>query len=102
MATVRAKPLARDEGSSIPTTGTAFPIPTTVAVHQIKVWVDDAAYVGIGTAASPPAASETNSVHQEADTELVLTLDGIWQTDGTYIYVYSKAATTTARISFFG
>lgn len=103
MSVNRAKPLGRNEGTSITTSGSAFALPTTgPLVQQFKIYVTAAAYVGMGDAASPPAASASNSVHQEATTEVVYTLDGVRQTDGAYVYVYAKSGTIDARVSFFG
>lgn len=103
MSVRRSKPIGRDEDTGIDTNGSAFAIPNTgPLVQQFKVYVTAAAYVGVGDSASPPAASASNTVHQEATTEVVYTLDGIRQTDGAYVYVYAKASTIDARVSYFG
>ena len=102
MSVRRSKPIGRDEATGITTDGEAFPIPNGTAVtQQFKVFVTDPAYIGVGVSGTPPAASETNSVHQEADTEVVYTLDGTPALEQ-FVYIYSKATTIDGRISFFG
>jgi hypothetical protein len=67
----------------------------------VKVYVSAQAYIGIGQAASPPAASTTNSVYQEAATEEVYTLDGNDAAER-YLYVYAVTGTIVANVSMFG
>ncbi len=98
--TIRSRPLARDTNASVGTSGAAFDLsPSGVAAttSQVKVFVDAAAYVGVGNAASPPTVSATNSVYQEANTEEVYIVGPVG-----YLYVYSLASTLTARVSMFG
>ncbi len=65
--------------------------------------IRDRAYVGLGNVLTPiPAASATNSVYQEANTEVVYTLDGVSQTDGSHLYVYAVAGTVDVHVSYFG
>lgn len=102
MAT-RTKPVGRNTSAVVDTTGVAFALPTLATCLQFKIYVSAAAYVGMGTTASPiPAASTSNSVYQESGTEVVYSLDGA-TTDGTHIYIYSVAAgPMTARLSYYG
>ncbi len=96
--TLRSKPTARDDEAAVPTTGTAIPL--TVSIRQVKIYVSGRAYIGIGLDDSPPTASETNSTHQEASTEIVYVLDG-HAAYGTHVYVYAAAGTIICRISFY-
>lgn len=85
------------------TTGAAFDLAPSgstqpIAASQVKVFVDAAAYVGVGQSASPPAAATSNSVYQEAATVEVYVLDGQIR----YLYVYSQTGTLTVRVSLFG
>ena len=100
---LRSKPLSRATNASVGTSGAAFDLAASGATQpitptQIKVYVDAAAYVGVGQAASPPTAAATNSVYQEATTEEVYVLDGQIR----YLYVYAQTGTLTARVSMFG
>lgn len=99
---MRSKPIARDDAAAVDTDGSAFAIPTTVAARLVKIYVSARAFIGLGGDDSPPAATEDNTTHQEAATEVVYTLDGHTTLDGSHVYVYAVTGTLTARVSFYG
>lgn len=100
---MRTLPNGRATNAAVGTSGAAFAIASApYKTRQIKIKTDAQAYVGMGSASSPPAASETNSTYHESG-ELVYTLDDATQSQGiVYVYVYSLASTLTAFVSFYG
>jgi hypothetical protein len=100
---LRTKPIGRATSAAVGTTGVAFTNPnTTINPQQVSIYVSALAYVGFGTAASPPTASTSNSVSQESGTTVVYTLNGVPVLDGAYLYVYADSGTITTRINWFG
>ena len=103
---LRAVPLWRDTDATVDTTGVAYDLQasSTHPIHatQVKVYVSEAAYVGVGRTSSPPTASADNTVYQEAATEEVYTFSDN-QNFTKYLYVYAVTGTITAvRVSAFG
>jgi hypothetical protein len=99
---MRSKPLGRATQAAITTDGHAFTILQSKGpVRQIKVTVSADAFVGLGSAASVPAASTSNSTYHDTG-DLVYTLDGTQQTDGAYLYVWAVTGTTDAYVSYYG
>jgi hypothetical protein len=102
---LRARPLYRDVDAAVTTSGVSFQVQTSasypVKIHQVALWVDGLAFVGIGKSPTPPAPVQTNSVYQEANSERIYTLDGNDAYEG-YIYVYAASGTISCRFSRFG
>lgn len=98
VAQTRSIPLSYLTDAAVGTGGTAFLLPTTKRPRRVRISTSAAAFVGSGTAASPPAAAVTNTVYQAAGTQ-DYTLDdqGI-----PYFYVYSTTSTIVAFVSFLG
>ena len=99
---MRSKPVSRAAQAAITTAGHAFAIPSANPIRQFKLKVSAAAFVGIGTVLSPiPAAATSNTTYQDAG-ELVYTLNGTPQTDGSHLYVYAQSSTIDAEVSYYG
>ncbi len=96
----RTRPVSRATDAAAGTTGAAFAVPSTTSVTMVRINLSADGYVGMGDAASPPTAADTNTVYHASGTQDYY-LDGVRQTDGGYIYVYSVASTLVAKLSYF-
>lgn len=96
----RARPLGRATDAAVGTSGSAFQAPAK-QVSQVKVKVSADAYVGIGSAATPPAASASNSTYLDAGEQEIWSLD-MYADRSAYVYVYAVSGTLTAKVSWYG
>lgn len=97
----RTKPLSRATDAAVPTTGTAFAVPTLSNVTLVRIDLSADGYVGVGSVASPiPTAADTNTTYHKSGV-LDYYFDGVRQKDGAYIYVYSVATTLVAKLSYY-
>jgi hypothetical protein len=97
----RSRPISRGTDATCPTTGTAFAVPTTTTCRVVRVLLAAEAFVGFGSADTPPTASANNTVYQAAGTQDYI-LDGMRQTDLGYVYIYAPSGTIVAKVSFLG
>ena len=97
----RTRPVSRATDAAVGTGGTAFAVPTTTNITKISIKLSADGYVGMGSASSPPTVADTNTVYHFSGTTVDYFLDGVRQTDGAYVYVYSVAATLDAKLSYF-
>jgi hypothetical protein len=94
------RPFAYDTDAAVGTTGTAFALPVTTHTKVVRVSGAAAVLVGLGDAASPPAAAETNTSYQATGTQdYVLNGD---RSNPVYVYVYTLSSTTAVFVSFLG
>lgn len=87
--------------------GGAAAIPTSdadpfIAPTQVKVYVSAKAYVCMGDSDTPSGTKPTRCAVQQATTEEVYTLTGIVDDGLDYVWIYAKASTIDADVSFFG
>lgn len=97
MARGRKRGIGRATGSAA-TTGVAVPIPS--GATQVKIETVGAAFAGVGTSATVPAPTTSNSVAIAAGEP-----DENWDTEypgDTHIYIYGNGAATAYTVSFYG
>jgi hypothetical protein len=107
MGSLRSLPHGRDTDTAVDTSGTAVAIPDGSTdpffpPTQVKIYVSALALIGWGPDNTPPTASATNTVYQEATTEVVY--DIAFPSDATidHLYIYAATGTVDYRVSFFG
>lgn len=105
---MRSLPHSRDTDAAITTAGVAYAIPTGDAdpwfpATQVTIYVSALAFIGFGPDDSPPAATTSNTVYQEAATVVAYVLDfPTAVAPPTHIYVYAASSDVDARVSWFG
>lgn len=99
-------PHSRATATGAGTTGVAIPIPNGstapyFAPTVARIETTELSYIGWGEDDSPPTASATNTVYQQADVERDYVIP-VGDSTIDFLYVYSRSATTDVFVSFFG
>jgi hypothetical protein len=96
---LRTRTISRGTDATTGTDGTAFARPTTVKARICRILLAAEGYVGMGDAASPPTAADTNTVYQGIGTTDYYLDDTPFPA---YVYVYGVSGDIVAKVSWLG